>query len=217
MHLPPQTKYLCEVDLSALEEQNFRDLLAAAFQDIGLDDKGDPREGTWKNVNLSRLQSWLLQLRQASTHPQIGGRNRAALSATSRPLQPLAEVLATMLETTKRELETNRRALSNATLVEGQVFEYDGKKQQALEIWLLALPEIEESVQRWAKLLLKISADIKDANVENSVDVDIALLEDKRYQSTAVDLRPWRLLLHKCYFYLGSIYFQLEEAENEKE
>lgn len=65
MLLPPQTKYLCETSLTALEQQNFRDLLEISFEDLGLTDKGKPRRGSWLDIEIGHLQMWLTRLRQA--------------------------------------------------------------------------------------------------------------------------------------------------------
>lgn len=65
LKIAAQTRYLCQIDLSPIEEQYLRDTLAMAFNDLDLDHKGVPLDDDWSRVNMTRLHTWLSEVREA--------------------------------------------------------------------------------------------------------------------------------------------------------
>lgn len=114
-----------------------------------------------------------------------------------------------MVEATRRDLEANRRAYFAAQIHKGQIKEYLDLKQDALAIWGEILPDIQEAVTsngdsvRSAKAIL----DERDTDTQEAQET---LVIEKNYMAALQQLRHWRETLHKCYFFLGSMSFQLK-------
>ena len=152
------------------------------------------------------------------THPWIGPqtRHRLGLKYQTKTIQSLDEVLELMLGDTMRDLETNKRAHLSHRISRGQILEYEDKKEDALEVWLECLPELQLEVSRCETRLraqAKQSEGISDADSKPLASSESS---EKQSNTIASDLRLWRELLHRCFFFLGSIYFQLEKPEQEQ-
>lgn len=202
------------MEFTFLEEQNFRDLLHSALRDVGLDRRGEPVSGDWDRIDLGKLQSWLLRLRQACSHPDFGARDGRTSSVSLLPeTRTLEEVLAAMLDKTTRELDIDRRLHCSYMILKGQVKEYDKEKEAALQIWLEAMVDLQHYVKDHEDTVcameLATSASNSDLLVTDSI------LSERRHQNAIMDLRFWRQILHKCLFFLGSVYFQLGNGEEE--
>lgn len=225
-----QTKYLCEVNLAPLEEQHVLDTLESAFVDLELDDKGVPFDNDWARVNMSKLHSWLSRVRQAyvilastslarsfsnSTrcfHYSCGRNYRQLRSTEGDAVQPLEQVLATMLETTERDLESNTRSLLDTHVLHGEVKEYLGQEKEAVKIWLDTVPQLQEAV-------------LRNEAIANNAKSDLDAADGERLTGHALDtglqgslqLRSWRTSLHKCLFLLGGVSHRLGNTEEEDE
>lgn len=130
-----------------------------------------------------------------------------------RSLLSLDEVLETMIANTARELEMNRRAWCSSQLEQGRVAEYQKDISLACDTWLKVLPEIISGAARVKGTIEEMIRQETHADTKSTEQRP----DEPLLGTLQLDLRHWRELLHQCLFFLGSIYFQMENGDLEKE
>jgi E3 ubiquitin-protein ligase SHPRH len=96
LHLPPQKRVVVTVPFSVVEQQNYTTLFSEMCEEVGVNADGTPAAEYWDPddpATVEKMRSYLVRLRQACLHPQVGGKNRRALGKGTAPLRTVAEVL----------------------------------------------------------------------------------------------------------------------------
>jgi E3 ubiquitin-protein ligase SHPRH len=154
LKLPPQRRYVITMPFTAIEEQHYQGLFDEMCEEAGLDSQGAPLNDDWEMKDYAdTMRGWLVRLRQAALHPEVGGRNRKALGHKDGPLRTVDQVLDVMIEQTDLTIRTEQRVLLAKKLKRGQLFENSPKVKEALEIWTLAASEAHAIVEENRQLV----------------------------------------------------------------
>ncbi|EPY50316.1 ATP-dependent DNA helicase, variant [Schizosaccharomyces cryophilus OY26] len=201
LRLPPQHRRYMPTRLTVVEETNYQDLLTEAAKSLKyLDDQ---------LLDLSQLDTmkrWLIRLRQACCHPQVGSGNKSAFGGG--PMKSINDVLMFMLEQTNSSLSSTKRQFFSDVVTTGWVFDHLQDYGKALAIWNEILPTVETVV-----------VDLEGAISRTEIDPD----ESKSHLNLSYaglnypgNIRAWQVLLHKVYFFIASTNFALKNEELEK-
>lgn len=243
--IPPQRRYLLSIPFNSIEENNYQHIFQNFLADCGLDTAGNPLAGgPREQIDMSKMESWLIRLRQACCHPRIGYGNRRALGGGS--LRTVDEVLQAMHDQANSQFLQDQRKLFVSIIERGQLREKDKDSAGALTLWTEALEGVEPIVKSLredlaekeklkAKLLQEREEKLKQLEVE-ALNCPITKNEDdfededcdpdEVVRASRLRLRSWLEVLHRCYFLVASGHFQMyskpgtaatEEANREEE
>lgn len=106
--LPTQTRYIVPIEFGKVERTIYDDVLETALAQLHVDARGVAAFSGWQ-MDLSALRNWLHKLRQACTHPQVGGAGKIEKIIGQRGIKSMEEVLETMVENTEDQLVIDRR------------------------------------------------------------------------------------------------------------
>ena len=215
--LPAQKRVVITMPFSHIEEQHYGTLFQQMAAECGLDIRGAPLEADWSpELVISEMRSWLSRLRQTCLHPEVGTKNRRALGGRG-PLRTVNEVLEVMIEQNQTSIRTEERKMLLSQLVRGQILEHADLSQDALDVWLSTLEEVEPIVKDSQKQLIaaveqaaKTTKSNADPGKEESEDALRSTLPFKARYRSALELE------HMCVFFTGNAYYQLKEAEHER-
>ncbi|CDZ97679.1 DEAD box-containing helicase-like transcription factor/DNA repair protein [Phaffia rhodozyma] len=121
LKIPPQTRYLFPINLTAIEQHYYSDTFHRALQDLGFDWDGNGFE-----LDLAKARGWVSTLRQIATHYQVG--DLTSNRMTDRPiarfrlggnLLSVDEVLQKMMDSGDGEILTLRHKLLNLRINDG--------------------------------------------------------------------------------------------------
>lgn len=99
-----------------------------------VDVRGVAAHPGWE-MDLSQLRASLHKLRQACTHPQVGGVGKIDKIIGSKGIKSMEEVLETMRETTEDQLVVDRRKKVRFSLGERLVVDRIPLDQLAHQTW----------------------------------------------------------------------------------
>ena len=217
IELPAQKRVVITVPFSHIEEQHYSTMFQEMAEDCGLDINGGPLADDWDpdaQAVVEKMRSWLTRLRQTCLHPEVGARNRRALGGKG-PLRTVSEVLEVMIDQNHTTARTEERILLMSQLRRGQILEHAECTQDALEIWLATLEEVEVMVKECRDQLSTETRRIKDTAPEGK-----AVGPDDEGDESMSRLGPYRLRLraalefeHTCVFFTGNAYYQLKTKE----
>ncbi|KAA8905574.1 SNF2 family N-terminal domain-containing protein [Sphaerosporella brunnea] len=236
MTLPPQNRVVVTVPFSQVEEENYRQQFLQMCSDCNVDSTGTPLTDDWEAGDYTEtMRTWLMRLRQTCLHPEAGERNKKAFGQRNGPLRTVEEVLAAMIEQHMVQMRTDERALYQAIIKRGQVYEAQGKVESAMDAWNEALQLVQVSVAECRKAVqeelercqedpkrdLKGKSKVSD-DVETQDEGDGQRQPGKKSQTqqrvgiARNRLKSFLELEHACYFWLATAYFQLKEKEEKK-
>lgn len=101
LRLPAQRRYVITMPFTPIEEQHYQELFNQMCEEVGVNTEGGPLSDDWEfdTVVAEKMRKWLVRLRQAALHPEVGGRNRRALGHKDGPLRTVDEsVFISILE-----------------------------------------------------------------------------------------------------------------------
>lgn len=219
LSLPAQKRIVITVPFSHIEEQHYASLFQQMASDCGLDVKGAPLHADWdpnSSAVVGQMRSWLTRLRQTCLHPEVGTKNRRALGGRG-PLRTVNEVLEVMIEQNQSAIRAEERNLLLSQLKRGQILEHADCPQDALDIWLSTLEEVEtivkESRTQLNSVLQLVSEPSRPAKDDGEDEIDDTFTKTLTYRAR---LRSALELEHMCVFFTGNAYFQLKEAEHKR-
>jgi E3 ubiquitin-protein ligase SHPRH len=232
LRLPPQKRVVITVPFTAIEEQNYSEMIRQMCEECGLSSEGLPvLEG--RNADhpetVERMREWLVRLRQTCLHAHVGRRNRKALGAKNGPLRTVHEVLEVMIEQNDVALKAEARDAILAQMrsghIKGNAKDVENRSETALPFYEQALKEVQEYVTICrAELLMEKqklgSTSLEIADVSRPVVEQDSDDEDSRNENAGQipvlrkALRSFLELEHACKFFIGTVHFQLKSNES---
>lgn len=200
LKLPPQHRICMTTRLSVVEETNYQDLLSEAAKSLHF----------FKDRNLDlcdeeSMRRWLVRLRQACCHPQVGFGNKSAFGGG--PMKSINDVLVFMLEQTNSTFSSLNRKLYSDKIIVGQIYDHIKDYNKALAIW----SEVRIPVELAVKELENVIYNSKYEDHGKNLPINYFGLDH------FIHLRVWYVLLHKIYFFIASAYFSLKNEKFENE
>ncbi|KAI5272070.1 hypothetical protein E4T47_04677 [Aureobasidium subglaciale] len=221
IRLPPQRRVVLTLPFTQVEEQNYKTLFETMCEECGCRSDGSPFTDDWdpeSSVVLQKMRAWLCRLRQTCLHPQVGGRNRKALGRGQGPLRSVAEVLEVMIDQNETSIRTETRLAVTTELKRGHIIgnpkDDDHRAAKALKIYASALEKSEAIVAECRTNLA--NAIVHDDGKQRKHDgpEDEKFSEDTSEGRCRLALYSALQLQHACFFFIGTIYFQMKSNTN---
>jgi E3 ubiquitin-protein ligase SHPRH len=227
LRLPPQKRVVITVPFTAIEEQNYSEMIRQMCDECGLSSEGLPvLEG--RNADhpeiVERMREWLIRLRQTCLHAHVGRRNRKALGAKNGPLRTVLEVLEVMIEQNDVALKAEARDSIIAQIksghIKGNAKDVENRSETALPFYEQALKEAQEYVKICRAELLVEKKKVGSTSLESTELSGVEDLEDDDIRNAGrmpvlrKALRSFLELEHACKFFIGTVHFQLKSNEN---
>ncbi|KAF2710519.1 ATP-dependent DNA helicase [Pleomassaria siparia CBS 279.74] len=234
LRLPPQKRVVITVPFTAIEEQNYSEMIRQMCDDCGLSSEGYPinlARGVDHPDTIERMREWLVRLRQTCLHAHVGTRNRKAMGAKNGPLRTVHEVLEVMIDQNDTLLKSEARENILAQIKSGHIKanakDVENRSETALPFYQQALKEAQKYVEIFREELLiekkKLGTaplDATDATALASLEDDQGSDEDEsqgehvgRIPAIQKALRSFLELDHACRFFIGTVHFQLKSNE----
>ncbi|TPX66245.1 hypothetical protein SpCBS45565_g04601 [Spizellomyces sp. 'palustris'] len=237
--IPPQSERIVRLEFSRVERAWYDQLVERMMEEVRA-----PGFGTGKRaeeMRQTRLTGWLLQLRQACCHPQVGTQNRRALGGT---LRTIGQVLDHMLKQAVSNLLTCERQLHVTRIYRAQLHEFIAKQSGwekgadvPLEIYHSVLSNVQQTISSIQQELATVDArrtelgysthdagnaddafdlpDDHDPSLTGSSDLHDDLIDE---QSTlASRLHLWQELEHRILYFIASVYHSIKDEPREAE
>lgn len=234
LRLPPQKRVVITMPFTAIEDQNYSQLIQQMCNDCGLTPEGAPLDNDidFESPVLSeKMRSWLRRLRQTCLHPQVGGRNRRALGRGNRPLKTVDEVLDIMIDQNETSLRAEQRQVVLSQVRYAHIIANDRSNTErwskALEIYKTALDKATGHVEVIRKELAvekeknPTAERRKTPDTEDDSDSEDEFEEkSEAYARIAALQKTLRAALevkHVCAFFVGTAYFQQKEQQDRRD
>jgi E3 ubiquitin-protein ligase SHPRH len=229
--LPPQKRMVIRVPFTAIEEQNYSEMIRQMCEDCGLSPEGLP---LGENVDASpfpvdKMRDWLVRLRQTCLHLHVGRRNRKALNARNGPPPTIDKVLDAMIDNADASLKAEARELVRGHLLCGHIRGNAGDDERrdeaalveyrkALEHVLLWVTRCRDELAKAKENASETSADAKDNKKDANDDESDADDDDDdnsgRISNIKKTLRTFLEIEHQCRIFIADSYFRLKANEN---
>ncbi|KAF2876549.1 ATP-dependent DNA helicase [Massariosphaeria phaeospora] len=230
LQLPPQKRVVITVPFTAIEEQNYAEMIRQMCDACGLSAEGVPTQedrGADHPDVIERMREWLVRLRQTCLHAHVGQRNRKALGGRNGALRTVHEVLEVMIEQNDTMLKAEARewilALVRCGHVKANAKDVEERAQTALPLYQAALEDTRSYVESCTKDIvserervgLASSSPTGLSGVEHPDSNDKDTPENLgRIPAIRKSLRSFLELEHACKFFIGTAYFQMKSNEN---
>lgn len=232
LRLPPQKRVVITVPFTAIEEQNYSEMIRQMCDACWLSTEGvplrDDREADHPEV-IERMREWLIRLRQTCLHAHVGKRNRKALGAKNGPLRTVHEVLEVMIDQNDTLLKSEAREIillrTKLGHIKANAKDVENRSETALPDYQKALEEAQSYVKSCREELSlekekagatsATPAALTERDGQDSADEDDREGDNVGQVSVArKTLRSFLELEHACYFFIGTVHFQLKSNEN---
>ncbi|KAF2645742.1 hypothetical protein P280DRAFT_389166 [Massarina eburnea CBS 473.64] len=230
LSLPAQTRTVITIPFTAIEEQNYSEMIRQMCDACHLSPEGLPISDDMSADHpevLERMREWLVRLRQTCLHAHVGKRNRRALGAKNGPLRTVDEVLEAMIDQNDSVLKTEVRESIQIQMKRGHIRAYaknvERRSESALPYYERALVEAQsyvkicrEELDSEKEKLALTAADPHKTNLENRHVEQEDIEQDDKTGRLAVLRRTLRSFLeveHACNFFIGSSYYQLKDND----
>ncbi|PSN60600.1 hypothetical protein BS50DRAFT_579125 [Corynespora cassiicola Philippines] len=232
LRLPPQKRVVITVPFTAIEEQNYTEMIRQMCDACGLSSEGSPLDdnhGPDHPEVIERMREWLVRLRQTCLHAHVGRRNRKALGAKNAPLRTVQEVLEVMIEQNDTSLKSEAREHILSIITQGHLIanaEDDvGRSNAALPFYEMALRESQSHVKSLREELAsekeKVAAASGPANAESGMEDQDSDADEERPNENLGHLpvirkalRSFLELEHACKFFIGTCYYQTKSNQD---
>jgi E3 ubiquitin-protein ligase SHPRH len=229
LSLPPQKRVVITVPFTAIEEQNYSEMIRQMCQACFLSQEGIPLRddrGPEHPEVVERMREWLVRLRQTCLHAHVGRRNRKALGAKNGPLRTVDEVLEVMIEQNDTSLKAEARELILVQMIRAHIQanakDMENRSALALPHYHTALKSAQDYVKicrnelALEKERMGTTLASKGAPDEHSEDEEDDEQGDKlgRVAVLQRNLRSFLELEHACHFFIGNMYYQIHSNEN---
>lgn len=230
LRLPPQKRVVITVPFTAIEEQNYSDMVRQMCDACWLSPSGLP---LYEDQDLThpeleeRMREWLVRLRQTCLHAHVGRKNRKALGAKNGALRTVHEVLEVMIEQNDTSTKSEARDMILYHIQMGHIKAYAGninnRAETALPVFQDALKEAQAYVEFCRNELqlemtrlgknpaidnFLVTTDEEDSGSEAEMHDD----NKSRLAVTRKSLRSFLELEHACTFFIGTTYHQMQSA-----
>ncbi|KAF2266338.1 hypothetical protein CC78DRAFT_566978 [Lojkania enalia] len=231
LRLPPQKRVVITVPFTAIEEQNYSEMIRQMCDACFLTPEGHPtREGMDASSLevIEKMREWLVRLRQTCLHAHVGKRNRKALGGRNGPLRTVDEVLEVMIEQNDTYLKAEAREVILSWIKMGHLLgnarDENNRARHALQHYEAALEDAqgyvktcrEEVIMEKEKFGIPSVAPKKPSTPEedlDSEDEDRGVEHLGRVSAVQKSLRSFLELEHACQFFIGTSYFQIKSNE----
>jgi E3 ubiquitin-protein ligase SHPRH len=223
LRLPPQKRAVITIPFTAIEEQNYADLVRQMCDECWLTSDGEPLDANSDPTSpetLERMREWLVRLRQTCLHAHVGRKNKRALRARNGPLRTVHEVLEIMIDQNSTKWKSEAREMILNRVKMGHVMAYagnvDNRAETALPLYTKALEEAKDYVSMSRQELeleqqkLGVSAD----TYKQDGDSDAEDAEGDNLGNIAALRRSLRSFLeveHMCKFFIATAHHQIKD------
>ncbi|KAF1929667.1 ATP-dependent DNA helicase [Didymella exigua CBS 183.55] len=222
LHLPPQKRAVITIPFTAIEEQNYADLVRQMCDECWLNSEGEPFDANSEATStetIERMREWLVRLRQTCLHAHVGRKNKRALGARNGPLRTVHEVLEIMIDQNSAKWKSEAREMIVNRIKQGHVMAYagnvDNRAETALPFYTKALEEAKDYVLMCRQELgleqqkLGVSANILDQDEVSDAE---AVERDNLGTISALrrSLRSFLELEHMCRFFIATAHHQIK-------
>jgi E3 ubiquitin-protein ligase SHPRH len=233
LRLPPQKRVVITVPFTAIEEQNYTELVRQMCNECMLSPEGIPQYESTRPIThpevAERMREWLVRLRQTCLHAHVGRKNRKALGSKNGALRTVQEVLEIMIEQNDAHWKSEAREMILGQIKLGHIKAYAGnvedRAQSALPYYQEALKDAQSFFVMLRKDLLteqqklgKITATNSSSSASLPV-ADEGEDQDKEGENMGripvlrKSLRSFLEVEHACKFFIATAYHQLKENE----
>lgn len=230
--LPPQRRVLLTVPFTKVEQDKYDQLYLSCIGSLGIQNTNELTA-----LECVHLRSWLVRIRQTCGNLQIGsipkakGKNKSKFLMHGLPdLKTLETVLDEMVAKALDEISDGEREVINKVLDVAQFLEYLLWPTKVITVLMLALKEttklieaVTSRIKSDERTIKKTKGSVKQEDSDSEVDtksVEPLKKEHLEYKlakeslvSGKAKLRLLHMLQHKCFFLIGSAYFQLHDEE----
>lgn len=237
--LPPQSRNLCPLPFTTIETDNYNQLYKSFLIDCNLNESGE-RLSEDQQIDMSRMASWLVRLRQACCHAKFGGgiTKRNVNPSGSKEVKTIDEIHSAMVDQAFTEVLTEQRKKDMSMLNRGRVLlENLKEKAKALSVFEQATENVERTVSILQKNLKVAQEEQQKAEEERTKREESRMnldededdqreeleLEEEENEEDFADvvnmmakrLRNWLEVLHRCYFFVATTHYQMYKKEDE--
>lgn len=225
LQLPSQKRIVITVPFTAIEEQNYSEMIRQMCDACWLSPEGESlradRDLQHPEV-LERMREWLMRLRQTCLHAHVGRRNRKALGAKHSPLRTVDEVLEIMVDQNDSALKAEARDVILLEMKRGHIRAHAGDDQTRSENARAYYTRALDQTVAYVKVCRNEVAQEKKKLGLDSPAPDSVLLDDEidenddktgRITAKRRTLRLFLELEHACRFFIGTAYYQTKTNE----
>lgn len=224
LRLPPQKRAVITIPFTAIEEQNYADLIRQMCEECGLSPDGGPLDedsDPSSPETLEGMREWLVRLRQTCLHAHVGRKNKRALGARKGPLRTVHEVLEIMIDQNSTRWKADARDMILNRIKMGHVKAYagnvDNRAETALPIYLQALEETKTYVRICREDLAEEQRRLGLAT--NGIQQDEAPVTEEGAEKENLgniaalrrSLRSFLELEHMCKFFIATTHHQIKD------
>lgn len=229
LRLPPQKRAVITIPFTAIEEQNYADLVRQMCDECWLTSEGEPLDANSDPTSpetLERMREWLVRLRQTCLHAHVGRKNKRALRARNGPLRTVHEVLEIMIDQNSTKWKSEAREMILNRVKMGHVMAYagnvDNRAETALPFYTKALEEAKDYVSMSRQELeleqQKLGVAANTYKQDGYSDAEDA--EGDNLGNIATLRRSLRSFLeveHTCKFFIATAHHQIKECLDNKQ
>lgn len=225
LRLPPQKRAVITIPFTAIEEQNYADLVRQMCDECWLGPEGEPLNAESDPTSaetLERMREWLVRLRQTCLHAHVGRKNKRALGARNGPLRTVHEVLEIMIDQNGTRWKSDAREMILNRIKMGHVMAYagdlDDRADNALLLYDKALEETKVYVSMCRKDLeqeqKRLGVSLSTFKQDEESDAEQAAGKENLGNISALrrSLRSFLELEHMCKFFVATTHHQMKES-----
>ncbi|KAI8609158.1 SNF2 family N-terminal domain-containing protein [Chytriomyces sp. MP71] len=230
--LPVQRQLVVDLEFSAVEKAYYEELVETCLNDLkGADDalgrepgvRSARQKGKLIEEGKLKMRSWLLRLRQACCHPQIGDKNKNTLGAKVGTMQ---QVLRVMLRQANSTAIGTERSLVLLGIKRAHMHEFLKDYARAIAIYQSLLIEIRRRIDQTKaemQLMCLKEGEPLEMSMEENVDnegEDGSVADDKEggrddMGQLANQITNFKELEHQTVFFIACCYNSLKNEERE--
>ncbi|KAF2993322.1 hypothetical protein E8E13_001396 [Curvularia kusanoi] len=224
LRLPPQKRAIITIPFTAIEEQNYADLVRQMCDECWLGPEGEPLDADSDPSSpetLERMREWLVRLRQTCLHAHVGRKNKRALGARNGPLRTVHEVLEIMIDQNSTRWKSDAREMILNRIKMGHVMAYAGdvpnRAETALPFYTQALDETNTYVSMCREDLeqeqkkLGLSATTAEHDQESEAEEGVERENMGSITALRRSLRSFLELEHMCKFFIATAHHQIKD------
>ncbi|KAH6867070.1 SNF2 family N-terminal domain-containing protein, partial [Alternaria rosae] len=218
LQIPPQKRVVITVPFTAIEDQNYSEMMRQMCDACWLTSEGQPleegRDETHPQV-VERMREWLVRLRQTCLHANVGRKNQRALGGKKAALRTVHEVLEVMIEQNDTKWKSEAREMILCLIKMGHIHAYSEDPVNALDYYYKAREEAETYIKicrdelraEQQKLGRASTADLREGDEEQDVAAD----KMGRIPILRKSLRSFLELQHAAQFFSATSFHQRKE------
>ncbi|KAK2738270.1 hypothetical protein FQN57_007133 [Myotisia sp. PD_48] len=225
LQLPKQKRVVITIPFIPIEEQHYTQLFQQMCDECGLTTTGGPATDDWNpdsKVVLDKMRSWLVKLRRACLHPEVGPGPRRPFGGDG-PLRSVSDVLEVMIYQNETQIRAEERLLLLSQIRRGQLMENAIKPNESLKIWQEARSHVQQIVKACRDELqaelkkgsdkpsdevLSVKADSEDEEGEDDGEAEAE--QHNRIKTSRQRLRAALEVEHICEFFIANAYYQIK-------